>query len=125
VSDQRTDPSIIDRAPVDVAGNEALSAEIGRLSDELDKALAENAKLNDSIDVVRARILEKYVNKVFVFVASYCGTVAVFLFLCGLRAGFELPESILAIISGSTAVSVIGLIGLVVSGLFGRNSGNG
>ena len=64
-------------------------------------------------------MLEPYVNKVFTFVAFYCGFVGLILFLTAMKIDFSLPETILAIISGSTAVSVIGLIGLVITGLFG------
>jgi hypothetical protein len=68
-------------------------------------------------------MLKEYVDKVFNFVAVYCGVVAIFLFLCAMPGDeFSLPESILAIIAGSTAVSVIGLIGLVITGLFGRKA---
>lgn len=100
---------------------ESLVDEIGRLSDELSEVEAENVRLRSASDIeaVKARMLEPYVNKVFTFVAIYCGFVGIVLFMVGMKISFDLPESILAIISGSTAVSVIGLIGLVITGLFG------
>jgi hypothetical protein len=35
--------------------------------------------------------------------------------------GFDLPETVLAIVVGSTAVSAIGLVGLILQGLFRSN----
>lgn len=100
----------------------AFYEKIGSLSEDLAAALAENEKLKQFIDVVKARMLERYVNKVFNFVALYCVAVGVLLLLSGLpRSGFRLPTTILGIIAGSTAVSVIGLIGFVITGLFGRS----
>lgn len=96
--------------------------QIGQLADELAKASADLAaeRARSDVEKVKAKLLEPYVNKVFNFVAVYCATVAIFIFMSALQQpGFKLPESILAIIAGSTAVSVIGLIGLVISGLFG------
>jgi hypothetical protein len=101
---------------------EAAYLQIGELADALGRASADLAAERGRSDVekVKAKLLEPYVNKVFNFVAVYCATVAIFIFMSALQhPGFKLPESILAIIAGSTAVSVIGLIGLVISGLFG------
>lgn len=121
--------SDIDNAPVtaDLDGDgqiddfEELIQQIGGLTESLAAAEAEMARLKSTsdIEVVKARMLEPYVNKVFNFVAVYCGFVGIILFMCAMKIEFELPETILAIISGSTAVSVIGLIGLVITGLFG------
>lgn len=121
------DPRVIENAPLEATGgDEALrvaNIEIGRLSDDLARVTAERDSLEQSVDAVIARMLKEYVDKVFVFVAFYCGVVGVFLFLSALPGGgFALPEAILGIIAGSTAVSVIGLIGLVITGLFGRKS---
>ena len=61
-----------------------------------------------------------YAHRVFMFMSIY--TVAAFLLV--LLSGqsvldvFELPDSVLITIVGSTAVSVIGLVGIVVRGLF-------
>lgn len=104
---------------------DAAYTQIGELADELAKRSADldAERARSDVEKVKAKILEPYVNKVFNFVAVYCATVAIFVFMSALgQPGFKLPESILAIIAGSTAVSVIGLIGLVISGLFGRRS---
>lgn len=96
--------------------------QVGELAEQLAAKNAELDRLRDqkTVEQVKANILEEYVNKIFVFVSFYCGVVGLFIFLAALPGdSFSLPESILAIIAGSTAVSVIGLIGLVITGLFG------
>lgn len=120
------DTSLIDDAPngdnLDPNSElEGLYIQLGERDAKIASLTAELARLAGSSDIesVKAKLLEPYVNKVFGFVAIYCGFVGVILFLAGMQIGFTLPETILAIISGSTAVSVIGLIGLVVTGLFG------
>lgn len=127
---KRPEAASVDSGPIsaDLDGDgvvdtwEILAQELGEMSDKLAETQAENDRLKagPDIDAVRARMLEPYVNKVFNFVAAYCAIVAALLIAHGIKCvGFALPETILAIISGSTAISVIGLIGLVITGLFG------
>lgn len=127
----QTDPNVIDNAPLVVASGEFeltvddLYNQLGELSDALAEAEAEVARLKaaQSVESVKAQLLEPYVKGVYRFVVGYCATVGGLLLLAGFSlGGFTLPETILGIIAGSTAVSVIGLIGLVVSGLFGKSS---
>jgi hypothetical protein len=109
--------------PDDGAGDELYLEMIGQLSSELEKANAELERVTAkrTVDDVRAQMLEEYSNKVFYFVAAYCFSVGAMLVMAGFteKTGFKLSDTILSIIAGSTAVSVIGLIGMVVSGLFG------
>jgi hypothetical protein len=127
-----TDPSVIDSASTVIASGEyELTAEglisyIGELTDALGEAEAEIERLEakSTVDDVKAQILKPYVTNVFRFVVCYCAIVGLMLTLAGFKTGgFVLPEAILGIIAGSTAVSVIGLIGMVITGLFGK-SGN-
>lgn len=127
----QTDLSVIDSASTVVVSGEYklttddLFNQIGDLSNSLADAEAEIERLEgmQSVEQVKARMLEPYVKKVFQFVLWYCIAVAGILIISGFEiSGFSLPETILAIISGSTAVSVIGLIGLVITGLFGKSS---
>jgi len=123
------DPSIIRNAPIGPDLNqddkvdvlEQAYTEIGYLADELAQTRAELESLQErrTVEQVRARMIEPYANKVFRFVAIYCLAVGGFLIADGIGGGFDLPESTMGIISGSTAVAVIGLIGMVISGLFG------
>jgi hypothetical protein len=127
----RLDPKVIDAAPVDpdvvpVQINDDLFGEfrdmVGDLALQLDEANAEIERLRGQKTVaqVKAAMLEPYSKGVFWFVVGYCVVVAILLVLAGWGAvtGFHLSDAILGIIAGSTAVSVIGLIGMVITGLF-------
>lgn len=58
-------------------------------------------------------------NKAFTFMSCYSGGVAVFLFLDGVSTNtFDLPDSVLNFLVGSTAVTVVGLVGMVLTGVF-------
>lgn len=128
VSKTQLDPSIIGDAPIEPAaesakdGTEYLTV-IGQLASELEEREAELIRLKGkkTVDEVRAQMLERYSDKVFCFVVLYCVAVGAMLLLAGFgdSTKFRLSDTILGIIAGSTAVSVIGLIGMVVSGLFG------
>lgn len=126
------DPSLIDNAP-------DLPDEIGKtserilldtyieiasdLGEQLAQAEAEIERLEglQTVEQVKASLLAPYSERVFWFVVGYCAVVGEMLFLAGWKqiTRFELSDTILAIIAGSTAVAVIGLIGMVISGLFG------
>jgi hypothetical protein len=92
------------------------------LAARLEEAEAENERLRgkQTVDEVKAGMMKPYADRVYWFVVGYCAVVAVILVFSGFRVGgFGLSDTTLGIIAGSTAVSVIGLIGIVVSGLFG------
>ena len=123
------DPGLIDRAPLApdsipaAAGEGDYFAAFVRASSELQEANAELVRIRakKTVDDVRAQMLEGYANRVFWFVVAYCLAVGAMLLISGFKrvSGFELADTILGIIAGSTAVSVIGLIGMVITGLFG------
>lgn len=126
---QPLDPSIIDNAPLSNNSVEAdedytdyLFQMLIRLQTELDESQAEVERLKGSktFNQVKAEMLKPYADAVFRFVMWYCVAVGIIIISAGNKkwTGFELPEMILGIISGSTAISVIGLIGMVISGLF-------
>lgn len=130
VSKPPLDPAIVEGAPIepfDVRpdGDDRYLDVIGELAAELEARDAELNRLKGkkTVEEVRAQMLERYSDNVFWFVVIYCGVVGVMLLLAGFGAwtGFALSDAILGIIAGSTAVSVIGLIGMVVSGLFGSS----
>lgn len=125
------DLSVIDSAPVEPENLPAHMDEdlfgsyremVGDLALQLDEAQAEIERLTgqQTVAQVKAALLAPYSKRVFWFVVSYCVVVAVMLFLAawGETTGFKLSDAILGIIAGSTAVSVIGLIGMVITGLF-------
>ena len=60
-----------------------------------------------------------YANKVFVFMCAYSGFVGLFLLMNAFGL-FKIPAdgSVMEFLVGSTAATVIGLVGMVVTGLF-------
>ena len=115
------EPSVIDLAPVEPDALEINQAVTADIAARLEASEAELAQLRarKTIDDVKAELLAPYANKVFWFVVWYCiavGAILVVDAVGGTR--FHLSDTILGIIAGSTAVSVIGLIGAVVTGLF-------
>lgn len=126
---EQLDPSIIDYAPTEPDRQDFdadQSSYYVLLASEL---AAENAALQAEVeklrgkktyDDVRADLMEPYANKVFWFLVAYCLFVGGLLVMKGFKlAGFDLSDTVAGIIAGSTAVSAIGLVGFVVSGLFG------
>lgn len=107
----------------EASGEAELLAMLVRVSTELEEANAElvRVRTKKTVDDVRAQMLEGYSNRVFWFVVIYCLAVGALLLLSGFKrfSGFELADTILGITAGSTAISVIGLIGMVITGLFG------
>ena len=91
----------------------SLQAQLAAKTSELDKL-----KGKRDVATVRATMMEPYANKVFFFLCSYVGVVGLMLCLSAWCDSFNIPESVQAIIAGSTAVSAIGLVGFVVNGLF-------
>jgi hypothetical protein len=91
-----------------LAQNEALRAE------------NESLKWRKTYDEVRAEMMQPYAGKVFNFLVCYCLFVGAVILLAGFKVGgFVISDTVLGIIAGSTAASAIGLVGFVVSGLFG------
>lgn len=68
------------------------------------------------------KLRSAYAKKVYWYLISYSGFCAGLLLLIGFKVhDFSLPETVLTVIVGSTAVSAIGLVGFVVNGLFKGN----
>ena len=123
------DPSIISGAPTkpDAQDFNADQSQqyleiVGQLSAENEQLRADNERLRgqQTYEDVRTRMMEPYAGKVFRFLIGYCLFVAGVILLSGFKfLGFSISDTVLGIIAGSTAVSAIGLVGFVVSGLFG------
>jgi len=123
------DPRIIQNAPLTltpVQGDNSVELEhayeqIGVLLNHVAELEAEVERLEtkSTIDDVKAAMLQPFAEKVFGFVAFYCFGVFILLCASGQQGGsFRLSDTVLGIVAGSTAVSVIGLIGMVITGLF-------
>lgn len=64
-------------------------------------------------------LIKPYAAKSFWFMAAYCTIVGGMVFAHGIGgSGFKLPESVLQFLVGSTATTVIGLVGMVLTGIF-------
>lgn len=115
----------IDSAPTheardfDAGESEAIDEILARTQEELAATKAELDKERGKASAVRARLMEPYANKVFGYLVGYSIVVTIIMLLDGFSLfGFDLANYVLGIIAGSTAVSAIGLVGFVVSGLF-------
>lgn len=131
---EQLDPSIIDFAPTEPDRQDfdadqsayyvfltgELAAENASLQAELDKLRGKK-----TYDDVRASMMQPYADKVFWFLVWYCLFVAALILMKGFKLfGFDISDTVTGIIAGSTAVSAIGLVGFVVSGLFGAKKDN-
>lgn len=91
---------------------------IGAEKDELQAELEETRKRVRTIEILDD-LIEPMANKAFVFMCAYAGIVALLLILHGFTGiPFTLPDSVLEFLVGSTAVTVIGLVGMVLTGIF-------
>jgi hypothetical protein len=59
-----------------------------------------------------------YASRAFWFMCIYCAVVALVVIADAIHFGFSLPDSVLNYLVGSTAVTVIGLVGMVLTGVF-------
>jgi hypothetical protein len=115
---------------------DAISAGVGRVDrkqgkDDRDRqeeaavsqarSRAEIASISESNRDLRVnrRMRRDYAKAVFIYLITYSAFAAAVLLLSGWKiCGFELPQAALTVVVGSTAVSAIGLVGIVVTGLF-------
>ncbi len=71
-------------------------------------------------------LIEPMAKRAFWFMCIYCAIVGAFVGLHGFAVrGFKLPDDVLQFLVGSTATTVIGLVGMVLTGIFvgARSSG--
>jgi hypothetical protein len=132
VADENVPAASIDAAPDEAAAPpEMIGDASAKLLEAFNRLQTENETLNAEVtrlkgkktfDDVRATMAEPYANKVFYFLIGYCVFVGAILLLDGFPCfRFHISDVVLGVIAGSTAVSAIGLVGFVVSGLFGAS----
>lgn len=97
---------------------EALWEKFSRVSEEKVRLEARVASLEsaEATHKVLDNLIKPYADKTFYFMCSYCGFVA--LMLVASLFGYSLPSSVMQVLVGSTAVTVIGLVGMVLTGIF-------
>jgi hypothetical protein len=103
-----------------------LHARFSEIANENFGLKAENISLKGRLETKTAidSLLGPYSNKVFTFLCFYGLVAFLLLLLNGFHlGGFNLDPSVLKFIVGSTAVSAIGLVGLVIRGMFGVANG--
>jgi hypothetical protein len=130
--------SDLDNAPTNlgVQVGAAPAPTYAELNDKFTLVSNENFSMKAEIDVLKKRVntstildslIEPYAGKAFWFMCIYCGIVGILLCLSGCtESKFSLPAEVLSLMVGSTAVTVIGLVGMVLTGIFvgARKSGN-
>jgi len=122
VSDIETAP---DSLPRELESSEQtidrLTSRIGKLSSEIEekdlelRVLRANAATNEVLD----KLIEPFADRAFYFMCTYSGGVGLIVLMHAWETkGFKLPDSTLDFLVGSTAVTVIGLVGMVLTGVF-------
>ena len=110
-------PEVIPPSPSDVTVTKEDYA------DKLAQVGTERDTLKAQVDAETTRTLNDLIrpsaDRAFKFMLWYCGGVFLLLLLHGFKVGgFELPANSLDYLVGSTAVTVIGLVGMVLTGIF-------
>jgi hypothetical protein len=124
----------IDTAPIALPVNNEIDwqqkfneqqSKLFQVADENFKLKEENSNLRQNLTTKSAldALINPYASKSYWFMVLYSMAVGAILLLQGFKAkGFALPEGVLNFLVGSTAATVIGLVGMVLTGVFiGRN----
>lgn len=85
---------------------ESVQAETKRKNAETDGLLTDNQLRKDMAD------------KTYHFMRVWCSFVGMLIFFYVIKKEFEPPETVIIALMGTTTVSIVGLVGFVVSGLF-------
>ena len=125
--DSAPETAVVTQSDTQVSA-EALRDAFVRLSEE-------NSSLKEELDKTKKRVrtieildelIEPMAWAAFMFMCAYCGVVGLLVTFHGFKlAGFALPESVLQFLVGSTATTVIGLVGMVLTGIFVGARSNG
>lgn len=119
----------LDNAPDDAvvgAGDTLVSIDDYRnrlaiVGNERDALQAELEKVQKRVRTIEILddLIEPMAKRSFGFMCVYCGVVGALVALHGFGVcDFKLPVSVLQFLVGSTATTVIGLVGMVLTGIF-------
>jgi hypothetical protein len=75
-----------------------------------------NLRITHDTETILNKLIVPYARRAFIFMCVYCS--AVFILLVVGLVGYALPEKVLEILVGSTAAAVVGLVGMVLTGIF-------
>jgi len=100
---------------------QAVMERLSTVAQEKDELILENEKLRSkqkTIDILDD-LIEPYARRTFLFMVGYCVFVGMYLLLSGWGC-FSQPadSSVLTFLVGSTATTIIGLVGMVLTGVF-------
>lgn len=122
LSDLDNAPPAIPVSPGDVqVTTEDYANKLAQVTEEKDRLYFENEKLKLNAETARTLndLIKPFANKAFWFMCSYCAVVGLMVLFHGFTlCGFSLPDSALNFLVGSTAAAVIGLVGMVLTGIF-------
>lgn len=120
----------LDRAPVNLptsnfpvsqADYDELRAKFTQVSNEKVGLLSDIDELNKRVQTheILDALIQPYADRTFTYMCCYSAGVAFLLLLSGGNVdGFHLDKDVLVLLVGSTAVTVIGLVGMVLTGIF-------
>jgi hypothetical protein len=98
-----------------------ISEKFTKVSDEKFNLQEENGRIkaHNGTRELLDQLIKPYASSAFKFMCAYCLFVAVILVCQGFNiGGFTLQDGVLQLLVGSTAVTVIGLVGMVLTGVF-------
>ena len=102
--------------------------QVNRLLEDFSRVTAENDQLHDEVrklkrqantSAILDQLIEPYARKTYWFMVGYCSFVGGMIYLSGLHGSdIHIDDEVLKILVGSTAVTVIGLVGMILTGVF-------
>lgn len=108
--------------PIDIH-TETILRENSKLRFEVEKLEAEKDRLSGIADAAgeKAKLIGPYSWWVYYFVCAYCLIVFGIVVVDGAVTSINIDDIALAILTGTTAASVLGLIGIILTGLFKKD----
>ncbi len=118
----------MDNAPDHLSPEASTAGQTQTVYDRISEVGLENFQLKQTVSELEQKLktkdildslIEPYAEKAFIFMCVYSGFVGLVLLLDSFKVfGFEMEPSVQAYLVGSTAVTVIGLVGMVLTGIF-------
>ena len=120
----------IERAPTDLPAPEAAvdAQSVANLLKKVQTLSEENEKLESDLRQARRdkrttemldSLIQPFAGATFIFMIAYCGFVACLLLDQEKSKNFRhISDEVMKVLVGSTAVTVIGLVGMILTGIF-------